>query len=128
MWHIVILLAHDPRDTDLLLIRHVRAPVDVLRGRLVVLELSHDVSILVLDLDDLACRLVLIELFYQSQYKSETTINIYMYTHLSKDDWASLSCEHVGVLHLIDDEGGEGLHLALRPCRNRNVKKDLSSA
>lgn len=81
MWHIVILLAHDPRDTDLLLIRHVRAPVDVLRGRLVVLELSHDVSIFVLDLDDLACRLVLIELFYQSQYKSETTINIYMYIY-----------------------------------------------
>lgn len=46
---------------------------------------------------------------------------IYVDTHLSKDDWASLSCEHVGVLHLVDNEGGEGLHLVL-PYRSKKPK------
>lgn len=53
MWHIFVLLAHDPGDTNLLLISHVGAPVDVLRGRLVILQFAHDVSVLVLDLYDL---------------------------------------------------------------------------
>ena len=50
VWHMVILLAHDPRDADLLLVGHVGAPVDVLRRRLVVVQLAHDVSVLVLNL------------------------------------------------------------------------------
>lgn len=50
MWHIVILLTHDPRDANLLLVGHVGAPVDVLRGGLVVVQLSHDVPVLILDL------------------------------------------------------------------------------
>lgn len=34
-------------------------------------------------------------------------------THLGEDDWASLPGEHASVLHLVDYERGEGLHLTL---------------
>jgi len=46
----VVLLAHDPRDANLLPVGHVGAPVDVLRRRLVVVQLAHDVAVLVLNL------------------------------------------------------------------------------
>ena len=34
--------------------------------------------------------------------------------YLGEDDRASLPRKHFGVLHLVDNEGGEGLHLPLR--------------
>ena len=48
--HIFVLLAHDPRDADVLFVRHGSAPVDVLWGRFGIFQLDHNVSILVLDL------------------------------------------------------------------------------
>lgn len=46
----MVLLAHDPRHAHVLLVGHGGAPVDVLGRRLVVVELVHDVPVLVLDL------------------------------------------------------------------------------
>ena len=43
-------MAHNPRHADVLVVGHLRAPVDVLAGGLLVVETALHVPVLVLDL------------------------------------------------------------------------------